>query len=220
VRVDRYVLGVTGQIETRFLSSTSFTYSDPTTPFPSPSVSGESRHVWFSYVNEVKTHIYDVEVAVSQGGSSIPFPGGDVLEDSPSQLGQRILRQTYLRDTNGTLIEARDFGDIVDGDEGILTRFSDAPGSAQVTCSNRWICAPGYTAISALVSGGESLQAEYQFTFAAGTSDVTEVQGDLLAVWGLNRANPAGGDYSAGPPTMAGAAGSLSPTTSTAPRAS
>ena len=202
VRTDRYVPGNAGQgVPSQRLWSRSFEYAPPITLL-SP---GNERRVTFTYASRVETHLYRPGQSTSPGSSSVPLAGGDALERPPVQAGSKLLEQSTVVDTNGTVVEQRDPGDPGQGELPRVVQQSDAAfgGAPSVPCDTTWRCLPTYVT-TAEDSAGLVARRSSRFTYDGTTKDLTIIEGYLDGNASLFRSHEtSSAAYSEGPPTMA-----------------
>lgn len=135
----------------------------------------------------------------------MPLAGGDSLELPSVQAGSKVLEQSILVDTNGTVLEQRDPGDPGQGELPRVVQQSDAAfgGTPTVTCDTPWRCLPTYVT-TAEDSGGLVVRRSSRFTYDGTTKDLTLVEGYLDGNAVLFRSHESStASYSSGPPTMA-----------------
>lgn len=201
VRVDRYVPEIPGQSQRRLLWSRYFEYDPPTTLFST------ERHVTFAYAKRSETHYYNENQAVSPGYVLPTILGGDDIELPPLQLGHRVVTQETLIDSNGTLLQTDDRGEIAGYDLGYVTQQSDAPfgGAPHVTCDANWNCLATYVTRAEHLTYETTLNPKRQtkFTYAPDTRDLVQVEGFLDVDHGVTRAHSGGGDFAGTAPRAA-----------------
>ena len=163
------------------------------------------RHVTFTFAQRTETHHYRPEQTASPGSTFVPLAGGDPVELPPVQTGSKIVEQSTLIDTNGSVLQQSDTGDVAEGDLPRVVQYSSHAfgGPLALMCDESWRCQPTYVTTSEGAPGSLVPARRTRLSYDASTGDLVLVEGYLESAHSLYRFHETSQPVSAGPPTMA-----------------